>query len=382
MLEMLYEKTIELAQRLINIESITPNDGGCQTIIAEILSTAGFEIHSLNSGEVNNLWACHHLNRKKPLFIFAGHTDVVPPGQLEKWHSPPFTATLRDGYLFGRGAADMKTALAAMVIVAQYFVQQYPQYQGSIGFIITSDEEGDAIEGTVKVVEYLKMQDIQPDWCIIGEASSNLTVGDAIKIGRRGSLYGQLQVLGKQGHIAYPHLADNPIHRSFKALDAITQTEWDHGNSDFTPTSFQIYYIKADTGASNIIPGALNASFNFRYSPASTPEDLKQRVHKILDDHQLNYQITWKHSSEPFLSKKGRLLDTCTQAIQSVCHIDTQINTTGGTSDGRFISKLDCELLELGPSSKTIHHVNECINLEELKKLIQIYLSVLKQLLT
>lgn len=380
MIDTLCQETIELAQKLINIESITPHDHGCQIIIADFLKDLGFSVQSLPSNQVSNLWAIR--GSQKPLFIFAGHTDVVPPGQLEKWHSPPFEGTLRDGYLFGRGAADMKSALAAMLIACKYFIGQNPKHHGSIGFIITSDEEGDATDGTVKVVDYLQRQNIKPDWCVIGEASSNLTVGDAIKIGRRGSLHGKLQVFGKQGHIAYPHLAENPIHRCFKALDALAQMEWDQGDDDFTPTSFQIYYIKADTGATNIIPGALNASFNFRYSPASSPEFLKQKVHKIFDDHQLNYEIFWNHSSEPFLSNKGLLLESALKAIQSVCKIETQINTTGGTSDGRFISKLGCELLELGPSSKSIHHVNECIKIEDLKKLTQIYQQILSMLLT
>lgn len=374
----LCSRTIDLAKKLISINSITPNDNGCQNIIKEQLAATGFSVIDLSLEGVSNIWAQKGDN--SPLFVFAGHTDVVPPGQLEKWHSNPFQADLRDDYLYGRGAADMKSALAAMIIACQRFVEQYPEHRGSIGFIITSDEEGDAKFGTIKVVEYLQEQRIQPRWCLIGEASSSLKLGDTLKIGRRGSLHGNLQVFGKQGHIAYPQLAENPIHRSFKVLDTLTETVWDKGNEDFTPTSFQIYNIKADTGASNVIPGILTASFNFRYSPASTAEELKHKVHKIFDDYQLNYEIEWKHSSEPFLSHKGKLLEASIQAIKEICEIEAQPNTTGGTSDGRFIHKLGCEIVELGPPSKTAHQVNECISLEDLSNLTELYFRVLEQL--
>lgn len=373
-------ETLKLAIELINKESITPNDNTCQDLLIEKLTQMGFSIQKLSSGKVSNFWA--RRGQAGPLLVFAGHTDVVPPGPLEKWHSPPFAGTVRDGALFGRGSSDMKSALAAMVIACQFFLQKHPRHSGSLGFMITSDEEGDATDGTIKIVEYLQQQAVQPDWCLIGEASSQVELGDSIKIGRRGSLHGYLQVIGKQGHIAYPHLADNPIHRSFKALDELTHVSWDNGNEFFTPTSFQIYNIQADTGASNIIPGALTASFNFRFSPASTAENLKQRVHKVLDDHELNYKINWKLSSNPFFSPPGQLAQACHHAVLEICGIEPDPNTTGGTSDGRFIAALGCEIVELGPPSKHIHQINEHIKLNDLTQLAQIYLRILEHLLS
>lgn len=372
-------ETLKLAIELINIESITPNDNACQDLLIEKLTQMGFSIQKLSSGKVSNFWA--RRGQTGPLLVFAGHTDVVPPGPLEKWHSPPFSATVRDDALYGRGSSDMKSALAAMIIACQLFLQAHPHHSGSLGFMITSDEEGDATDGTIKIVEYLQQHAIQPDWCLIGEASSQLELGDSIKVGRRGSLHGYLQVIGKQGHIAYPHLADNPIHRSFKALDELTHVTWDHGNEFFTPTSFQIYNIQADTGASNIIPGALTASFNFRFSPASTAESLKQRVHKVLDDHEINYKINWKLSGNPFFSPPAKLATACNQAVQKICGIEPDANTTGGTSDGRFIAALGCEIVELGPPSKHIHQINEHIKLDDLTQLTQIYLDILEHLL-
>lgn len=369
---------LQLAIALINRESITPHDNGCQDLLIAALTKMGFTIQKLSSGKVSNFWA--RLGQQGPLFVFSGHTDVVPPGPLEKWRSPPFTGTVRDECLFGRGAADMKSALAAMVIACQYFLQEHPQFPGSIGFMITSDEEGEAQDGTVKIVDYFQEQGIKPDWCLIGEASSQQDLGDSIKIGRRGSLHGFLQVIGKQGHIAYPHLADNPIHRSFKVLDELTQVTWDNGNEFFTPTSFQIYNIQADTGASNIIPGTLTARFNFRFSPASPAEQLQQRVHKVLDDYDLNYKIDWQISGQPFFSPPGRLAAACTQAVQTICHRDPHPNTTGGTSDGRFIAALGCEIVELGPPSKSIHQINEHIKLDDLTHLTKIYQNVLRGL--
>lgn len=367
--------TLKLAIELINRESITPNDGGCQDLLMDELTQMGFTIQKLPSGQVKNFWARH--GQQGPLFLFSGHTDVVPPGPLEKWSSPPFVGTVRDDCLFGRGAADMKGALAAMVMACKYFLAENPSHPGSIGFLITSDEEGDAENGTIKGVEYFQQQGIRPDWCLIGEASSQQELGDAIKIGRRGSLHGFLQVIGKQGHIAYPHLAENPIHRSFKVLDELTQVTWDKGDEFFTPTSFQIYNIQADTGASNIIPGTLTARFNFRFSPASSAEQLQQRVHKTLDDHDLNYKIDWKISGQPFFSPPGRLAAACKAAIQRVCHQNPNPNTTGGTSDGRFIAPLGCEIVELGPPSKSIHQINEHIKLNDLTNLALIYKDIL-----
>ena len=371
--------TLKLAIELINRESITPHDNGCQEILSARLQAMGFTLQKLPSGKVSNLWA--RRGQQGPLLVFSGHTDVVPPGPLEKWHSPPFTGTLRDDCLFGRGAADMKSALAAMVIACQRFIEEHPNHPGSIGLMITSDEEGEATDGTVKIVDYFKQNQIKPDWCLIGEASSQQDLGDAVKIGRRGSLHGFLQVIGKQGHIAYPHLADNPIHRSFKVLDELTHVTWDNGDEFFTPTSFQIYNIQADTGASNIIPGALTARFNFRFSPASPAEQLQQRVHKVLDDHELKYKIDWQISGHPFFSSPGKLLTACKQAIQEVCQRETYPNTTGGTSDGRFIASLGCEIVELGPVSKSIHQINEHIKLDDLTQLTFLYHSILKSLL-
>lgn len=371
--------TLQFAKELINLPSINPSDAGCQALIATRLSQMRFEIIDLSSNGVKNLFA--RRGNTGPLFVFSGHTDVVPPGPENKWKSPPFQATVRDNKLFGRGAADMKGALAAMIIGCENFIAHHANHPGSIGFIITSDEEGNAIDGTVKVVEYLKANNIKMDWCIIGEASSNEQVGDAIKIGRRGSLHGELQVIGKQGHIAYPQLADNPIHRSFKALDMLTQTEWDKGNEHFTPTSFQIYNINADTGATNVIPGSLMARFNFRYSPAVSAEQLQERVHKVFDDHQLQYTINWNLSSKPFLSQRGKLVQACTDSIQALCGLATYPNTTGGTSDGRFIAPTGCEVVELGAVSSCIHQVNEFINIDDLEKLSQLYENILQRLL-
>ncbi len=372
------QEVLQLAIELINRESITPNDNGCQDLLIRELSQMGFVIEKLPSGKVNNFWARH--GESSPFLIFSGHTDVVPPGPVEKWHSHPFTGTVREDCLFGRGSADMKSALAAMIVAVKYFIKENPHHKGSLGFMITSDEEGEAHDGTVKIVEYFESKRIKPDWCLIGEASSQQDLGDSIKVGRRGSLHGFLQVIGKQGHIAYPHLAENPIHRSFKALDELTRVTWDSGNEFFTPTSFQIYNIQADTGASNIIPGTLTARFNFRFSPASTSEQLQQRVHKILDDHDLNYKIRWEISGQPFFSPPGKLAKACTAAIKTVCNREPNPNTTGGTSDGRFIAKLGCEIVELGPPSKSIHQINEHIRLDDLAKLTEIYLSTLQQL--
>ncbi|MCH9643959.1 MAG: succinyl-diaminopimelate desuccinylase [Gammaproteobacteria bacterium] len=374
-----HSETVQLAQQLINIESITPHDNGCQTILSQQLESLGFEVSKLTYGDVSNLWARRGNNA--PLIIFSGHTDVVPPGPENKWTTPPFYASTRDGYMYGRGAADMKSALAAMLMACKEFINEHPNHKGSIGFMITSDEEGPAINGTRKLVEYVKENNIQIDYCVIGEASSIEKLGDSIKIGRRGSLHGKLKVIGKQGHIAYPQLADNPIHRCFSALDALTQIEWDQGNEHFTPTSFQIYNINADTGASNIIPGALTASFNFRFAPSSTSEQLKEKVHKVFDDHGLQYSIDWNESSKPFFSSKGKLTEAAQIAIQEICNVTTNPNTTGGTSDGRFIADTGCEIVELGAVSKCIHQVDEYINIDDLNTLTRLYRRILELLL-
>jgi len=371
------QTTLELAQQLINIESITPNDNGCQDLLTKELDAMGFKIIHINSNGVSNLLAIR--GNQAPLLAFSGHTDVVPPGPLDEWQSAPFQAETRDGFLYGRGAADMKGALAAMLIGCKNFLAKNPNPNGSIAFMITSDEEGDATDGTKKIIDYIKENKIKVDFCIIGEASSSHQVGDAIKIGRRGSLHGYLQVFGKQGHIAYPQFAENPIHRSFKALDQLSHTEWDQGNEHFSPTSFQIYNILADTGASNIIPGSLSARFNFRYAPSSHADELKQRVHKVFDDHQLNHKIEWDLMSEPFLSTPGKLTRAVSESIKDICRIETNPNTTGGTSDGRFIARLGCEIVELGAVNACIHQVNEHIRIDDLNTLTTLYESVLQK---
>lgn len=372
--------TLALAEKLLAIESVTPNDNGAQMLIREQLEGLGFRITDLSSGDVTNTWA-EYGEEDGPLFVFSGHTDVVPAGPLQKWTHPPFQGTVQDNCLFGRGAADMKGALAAMLIAIKEFIQAQPAPKGRIGVMLTSDEEGDATEGTVKIVEYLLAQNKFIDWCLIGEATSNQVLGDVIKIGRRGSLHGYLQVIGKQGHVAYPQLADNPIHRCFKALDVLTQTEWDQGDSYFDPTTMQIYNIQADTGASNIIPGSLNARFNFRFSPCSNATELQQRVKEILNEYQLNYRLDWNLSSQPFLSKPGKLTEACQTVISTVCGVDAQANTAGGTSDGRFITELGCEIVELGVRNHCIHQVNEHVGLDELEQLTQVYRGILQQLL-
>ncbi|AAO90210.1 succinyl-diaminopimelate desuccinylase [Coxiella burnetii] len=372
-------ETLNLLKQLIERPSITPNDAGCQTILIDRLKSVGFQCEHLPFGEVHNFWAWH--GHQSPFIIFAGHTDVVPPGDETQWHSPPFTPTEKNGYIYGRGAADMKSGLAAMVVAAENFVKQNPDHNGTIGFIVTSDEEGPAENGTQKVVDYLQQKNIKLDYCIVGEASSNEKLGDAIKIGRRGSMHGELTIIGKQGHIAYPHLADNPIHRSFQAFEALAKTKWDEGNEHFTPTSFQFYNVEAGAGAANVIPATLKAKFNFRFAPIHTTQQLQQKVERILNYYQLNYDIQWNVSSQPFFSGNGRLATFVRQAIQEICHLNTEPNTYGGTSDGRFIATTGCEVIELGPVNKTAHHVNENICIADLEKLTDIYFRTL-QLLT
>lgn len=373
--------TIKLAKQLINIASITPHDNGCQKILIDYLQKLGFEITTLDSNGVSNFFAIKKSkNPAATLFAFSGHTDVVPPGDLSDWISPPFEATIRDEKLFGRGAADMKSAIAAMVIAVETFLATHPNHPHHLAFLITSDEEGNATDGTAKIVEFLEKNNIKIDYCLVGEASSAKQLGDNIKVGRRGSLHGELIVHGKQGHIAYPHLAINPIHRSFQALDALTQIEWDKGNALFSPTTFQIYNIHADTGANNVIPGSLSARFNFRHCPDSTAEYLQSRVEQVLQEHQLTFSIKWNHSSKPFYSNPGLLTNTCKNAIETICHIETTPNTTGGTSDGRFIAHTGAEVVELGLCSSSIHQVNEHTNITDLEKLTVLYTEIIKNL--
>jgi succinyl-diaminopimelate desuccinylase len=372
--------TLELSRALIARPSITPDDQGCQQLLAERLQQIGFVIEHLRFGDVDNLWA--RRGTSAPLFAFAGHTDVVPTGPLADWDSGPFEPAIRDGYLFGRGAADMKSSIAAMLTACERFVAAHDDHSGSIAFLITSDEEGPSVNGTVKVVEELESRNEKINWCLVGEPSSKDQTGDTIKNGRRGSLCGVLTIKGKQGHVAYPQFADNPIHRAAPALSELAAEEWDRGNDFFPPTSFQISNINAGTGAENVIPGSITLSFNLRFSTASTADSLKSRVAAILDGHQLNYDIQWRLSGQPFLTPAGELVDAARRAIQSHTGITTVLSTSGGTSDGRFIAPTGAQVVELGPVNATIHQTNECVNISELDKLSEIYEDILKQLLT
>lgn len=373
-------ETLSLLKSLIACRSITPEDAGCQNLLIEQLTASGFRCTRLEKNGIQNFFAIH--GEQSPRVIFAGHTDVVPPGNETDWRFPPFSPTEMDGLLYGRGATDMKSGLAAMVIAAKNFVTKHPNHQGAIGFIVTSDEEGPAIDGTRYVVDYLTEKKIKIDYCIVGEASSNQALGDAIKIGRRGSMHGDLTIFGKQGHIAYPKLADNPIHRSLQALDTLATTEWDQGNEHFTPTSFQIYAIHADGGAGNVIPAILKVKFNFRFAPIHTTEALQKRCEAILDQHQLKYELRWDVSSKPFFSGNGQLASATKTVIQEVCGIETEPNTYGGTSDGRFIAEMGAEVIELGPINATAHHVDEHIKIKDLDVLTRLYERILERLLT
>lgn len=369
---------IELCKELINRASVTPEDAGCQAFISEFLLNLKFKVEHLPYGNVENLWA--YRGNGKPLFCFLGHTDVVPPGPLNAWDSDPFIATERDGFLYGRGAADMKGSLAAMMTATESFINRHPDYNGSIAFLITSDEEGEAVDGTARVVEWLKTNNINIDWCLVGEPSSSVRLGDTVKIGRRGSLNGILTVQGKQGHIAYPHLSDNPVHRASLAIAKLCAMEWDQGNEQFPPTTFQISNIHAGTGAYNVIPGELEVAFNFRYSTETDSDTLMTEVETVLDAHNLDYKIEWQHSGLPFLTKEGQLLEVACGAIAEVTGRIPKYSTSGGTSDGRFIAPTGTQLVELGPLNQTVHRVNECIRLEDLEDLSRIYLTVLIRL--
>ena len=374
-------KTIELAQALISIDSVTPNDKGCQALMTEYLKQSSFKTTDLKFGEVDNFWAEHGAG--SPVFVFAGHTDVVPVGDESKWDLDPFSAQIKDGMLYGRGAADMKGSLAAMLSASERFVKDYPDHKGTIGYLITSDEEGPAVDGTVKVCEHLNSIGQNVDYCLVGEPSATNTLGDIIKNGRRGSLNGTLTVIGKQGHIAYPHLANNPIHLAIPALGELCSEVWDKGNEYFPATSFQISNIHSGTGVTNVIPGTIEIVFNFRYSTESTHEGLQKQVCNILDKHQLEYKIDWNHSGYPFLTPKGELVGGCVDAIKKVVGVDTELSTSGGTSDGRFIAPmLDAQVVELGPLNATIHQVNECVSVQDLDDLSDIYYHILKNILT
>ena len=375
--------TLDLAKQLINIPSVTPDDLGCQKIIAERLSNIGFKIEHLRFGEVDNLWA--RVGTQSPLFVFAGHTDVVPTGPVEQWSNDPFTPTIVNEVMTARGTADMKSSIAAMVCACETFLANKKDHAaakmaGSIAFLITSDEEGPAIDGTVKVLEYLAHNNEKIDWCLVGEPSSTNTVGDVIKNGRRGSFSGDLTIHGVQGHIAYPHLAENPVHLFAGALQDLCNEVWDNGNEFFPPTSFQISNIHGGTGASNIIPGDLNVQFNLRFSTEITDQQIKQRIEAILNKHQLKYTINWSLSGQPFLTSGGELVEATKQAIKSVCDIETELSTAGGTSDGRFIAPTGAQVVELGPVNESIHKIDENINIVELEKLTAVYTEILERL--
>ncbi len=371
--------TLDLAKQLISIPSVTPDDMGCQKIIADRLSKIGFKIENLRYGEVDNLWARY--GTQSPLFVFAGHTDVVPTGPVEKWRSDPFTPTIVNDVMTGRGTADMKSSIAAMVCACENLLQDKKEIAGSIGFLITSDEEGPATDGTVKVVEYLQNNNEKIDWCLVGEPSSSNTLGDVIKNGRRGSIGGNLTIHGVQGHIAYPHLAKNPIHLFVDAMQILCNEVWDNGNDFFPPTSFQISNINGGTGASNVIPGDLNVQFNLRFSTEITDQAIRSRIEDILDEHQLDYTLDWSLSGQPFLTPGGKLVEAAKQAIKSVCDIEAELSTAGGTSDGRFIAPTGAQVVELGPVNDSIHKIDENINITELERLTEIYTDILQRLL-
>lgn len=372
-------KTLALTEELISLHSVTPADGGCQLKMAERLSPLGFNCETIASGDVTNLWA--RRGNAQPLLVFAGHTDVVPTGPLERWSSDPFTPTHRDGKLYGRGAADMKTSLAAMVVAVEEFVAAHPNHQGSIGFLITSDEEGPAIDGTVIVCNQLKARGEQLDYCIVGEPTSVKQIGDMIKNGRRGTMSGKLIIKGVQGHIAYPHMAKNPIHLAMPALAELAAIEWDQGNEYYSPTSWQMSNIHAGTGASNVIPGECVVDFNFRFATASTVEGLQKRVHDVLDRHGLTYELKWTVGGLPFLTPRGELSHALTSAIKAETGIDTELSTSGGTSDGRFIAQICPQVVEFGPTNASIHKIDEHIAVAEIEPLKNIYRRAMENLL-
>lgn len=372
-------ETLELARELIRRPSITPEDAGCQEVMIARLEALGFTAERLTFGDVTNLWA--RRGDAHPVLCFAGHTDVVPTGPLDQWTSPPFEPQIRDGVLYGRGAADMKGSLAAMVTACERFVAAHPKHRGSIAFLITSDEEGAAVNGTVKVVEHLEKRNEKIDLCLVGEPSCVRTLGDCVKIGRRGSLNGILKVKGIQGHVAYPQRADNPIHRFAPAMAELTSIEWDQGNKNFPPTSFQISNINSGTGANNVIPGQLDVVFNFRFSTQLTPEQLRVRVEHTLQRHKLNYDVQWAVSGKPFLTAPGELMDAVGDAIKNVTGVEPELSTAGGTSDGRFIAPTGAQVVELGPLNASIHKIDECVNVAELDQLSVIYERMLEKLL-
>ncbi len=372
-------QALELTKDLIARRSLTPADEGCQSLLAQRLARIGFRIEPLRFGEVSNLWA--RRGTTPPLFCFAGHTDVVPTGPLEEWQSDPFTPVVREGMLYGRGAADMKSGLAAMVTATEEFVAAHPRHSGSIAFLITSDEEGPSLDGTRRVVELLRSRGEHIDWCLLGEPSSELSTGDTVKIGRRGSLSGRLTVHGVQGHIAYPQLAENPVHALAPALAELVSRTWDEGTEHFQPTSFQISNLNAGTGAPNVIPGELKARFNLRYAPVQTLVGLRHTVEEILRRHGVRHTLEWHVSGEPFYTAPGVLSRSVSEAVAAVTGVSPKLSTTGGTSDGRFIAPLGAQVIELGVVNATIHKVNECVRVADIDLLQRMYLNVLERLL-
>ncbi|MCW8899672.1 MAG: succinyl-diaminopimelate desuccinylase [Gammaproteobacteria bacterium] len=372
--------TLELAKDLISRPSVTPEDRGCQALLADRLSKMGFTVEHLRFGDTDNLWA--RRGSDGPLFCFAGHTDVVPTGPEKNWKYPPFAPTIDNGILYGRGTADMKGSIACMVTACERFINHHPDHNGSIAFLITSDEEGPAHDGTVKVVETLENRNEKIDWCLVGEPSSTDAVCDVIKNGRRGSIGCTLKIKGKQGHVAYPHLAKNPIHEFAPVLKILTETQWDQGNEYFPPTTFQVSNIHSGTGATNVIPGECEVVFNFRFSTATTDKQIRQRVEALLDEHKVEYEIDWALSGQAFLTEQGELVSATQKAIKEVCGFETVLSTAGGTSDGRFIAPTGAQVVELGPLNATIHQVNECVAVDDLYTLSDVYENILNNLLT
>ena len=375
------EDVFDLACDLITCSSETPNDGGCQQLIAQRLTAAGFKVNHLPFGRVRNMWA--QVGDGNPLVVFAGHTDVVPPGPLSQWTSPPYRPTVTGQYLYGRGAADMKSSLAAMVVATERFLLSHPDHAGSIGFLITSDEEGEAKDGTVRVIDYLTQQGTTIDMCVVGEPSSAKKVGDVVRVGRRGSLNGRIRFVGEQGHVAYPDQTCNPIHTAITALSQLVTRVWDSGNAYFPPTTFQISNMNAGTGAANVIPGELDILFNFRFNTEQSIEGLQATVedHLLTNDPGIETVLDWQLSGQPFLTRKGKLLNAVQTAIRSVVSLEPDLSTSGGTSDGRFIAPTGAEVVELGPVNASIHKINECVRISELEPLAKIYQGILFQLL-
>lgn len=372
-------ETLNLAQALIARPSVTPDDSGCQALLIERLSAIGFACETLQFGDVTNLWA--RRGKASPVLAFAGHTDVVPTGPLDEWLSDPFHPDIRDGVLYGRGAADMKSSIAAMVTACERFVKENDDHSGSIAFLITSDEEGPAADGTVKVIETLETRGEKIDWALVGEPSSTSKLGDVVKNGRRGSIGGRLTVKGIQGHVAYPQLAHNPIHKTIPALNELCSFEWDKGNDFFPPTSFQISNINSGTGATNVIPGQLSLLFNLRYSTELDHQTIITTIENILDKYKLDFSIDWSHSGFPFLTAEGKLVEAAQRSINQITGLDTELSTAGGTSDGRFIAPTGAQVLELGPVNASIHQINECVKIDDLDSLSNIYQGILERLL-